>query len=94
MVKLNVVNVGNIEGRCYLHPADISTIGVEEFDFVKITNEFLDWGAVQILASDEVARNSIAVDDSVLNSASISDGDQVVRGVGWSWSWLPVYVPP
>lgn len=77
MVKLNVVNVGNIEGRCYLHPADISAIGVEEFDFIKITNEFLDWGAVQILSSDEVARNSIAVDDSVLNSANISDGDQV-----------------
>ncbi len=77
MVNLKVVNVGNIEGRCYLHPADISSIGVEEFDFIKITTEFLDWGAVQILASDEVSRGTIAVDDSVLNSANISDGDSV-----------------
>lgn len=77
MVKLNVVNVGNIEGRAYLHPNDISKIKVEEFDFVKITTEWEDWGAVQILSSDEVEEGTIAVDDSVLSSANISDGDAV-----------------
>ncbi|MFW9904100.1 MAG: VWA domain-containing protein [Candidatus Thorarchaeota archaeon] len=77
MVKLNVVNVGKIEGRAYLHPSDISSVGVEEFDFVKISTEWEDWGAVQILSSDEVAKGTIAVDDSVLSSANISDGDSV-----------------
>lgn len=77
MVKHNVVNVGSIEGRAYMHPSDISNVGVEEFDFVKITTEWEDWGAVQILSSDEVAKGTIAVDDSVLNSANISDGDSV-----------------
>lgn len=77
MVKLNVVNVGNIEGRAYMHPVDISSVNVEEFDFVKISTEWEDWGAVQILSSDEVEQGTIAVDDSVLNSANISDGDAV-----------------
>ncbi|MHA2224333.1 MAG: hypothetical protein ACXAC8_03975 [Candidatus Hodarchaeales archaeon] len=77
MAKLTVVNVGNIEGRAYMHPSDISGVNAEEFDFVKISTEWEDWGAVQILSSDEVSEGTIAVDDSVLSSANISDGDSV-----------------
>jgi len=77
MAKLTVVNVGDIEGRAYMHPADISALGIEEFDFVVFKNEFEDWGGVQILSSDEVDANTIAIDGSVLESANISDGDEV-----------------
>ncbi|MFX0126482.1 MAG: hypothetical protein ACFFAE_22890, partial [Candidatus Hodarchaeota archaeon] len=77
MVKLMVVNVGNIEGRAYMHPANIEEVGIEEFDFIIMKTEYEDWGAVQILSSDEVERGTIAVDDSVLSSANISDGDNV-----------------
>ena len=77
MTELTIVNVGKIEGRAYMHPSDISNIGIEEFDYIKIVNEFEDFGGVQILASDEVEEGTIAVDDSVLSSANISDGDVV-----------------
>ncbi|MHA2307267.1 MAG: hypothetical protein ACXACU_17955, partial [Candidatus Hodarchaeales archaeon] len=76
-MKLTVVNVGNIEGRAYMHPINIEMIEIEEFDYVKVTTEWEDWGAVQILSSDEVEEGSIAIDDSVLASANISDGDVV-----------------
>lgn len=76
-MRLTVVNVGNIEGRAYLHPINIEKLGIEEFDYLKITSEWEDWGAVQILSSDEVEEETIAVDDSVLTSANISDGDKV-----------------
>ncbi len=76
-MELTVVNVGNIEGRAYLHPSNIEKLEIEEFDYVKITSEWEDWGAVQILSSDEVEEGTIAVDDSVLTSANISDGDRV-----------------
>ncbi|NIU87680.1 MAG: hypothetical protein GWN56_10485, partial [Nitrosopumilaceae archaeon] len=62
---LNVVNVGNIEGRAYLHPDDIELLSINEFDYVKMVTEWEDWGAVQILSSDEVEKGTIAVDDSV-----------------------------
>jgi uncharacterized protein YegL len=75
--SLNVVNVGNIEGRAYLHPDDIESLEINEFDYVKMVTEWEDWGAVQILSSDEVEVGTIAVDDSVLTSANISDGDSV-----------------
>ena len=77
MATMNVVNVGNIEGRAYLHPEDIEKLEIDEFDYVKIVTEWEDWGAVQILSSDEVEVGTIAVDDSVLTSANISDGDSV-----------------
>jgi uncharacterized protein YegL len=77
MAKLSVVNVGNIEGRAYLHPADINALGIEEFDYVLFKNEYEDWGGVQILSSDEVDAGTIAIDGSVLDSANISDGDEV-----------------
>ncbi|MHA2239550.1 MAG: hypothetical protein ACXAB2_14475, partial [Candidatus Hodarchaeales archaeon] len=76
-IALNVVNVGNIEGRSYLNPEDIERLGINEFDYVKMVTEWEDWGAVQILSSDEVELGTIAVDDSVLTSANISDGDSV-----------------
>ena len=77
-MKLTVVNVGQIEGRAYMHPANIDMIeNLEEFDYVKVTTEWEDWGAVQILSSDEVEEGTIAIDDSVLTSANISDGDIV-----------------
>lgn len=77
MVNLQIVNVGSIEGRAYMNPTDISKVGVEEFDYVKFASEWEDWGAVQILSSDEVEVGTLAVDDSVLSSANISDGDEV-----------------
>ena len=70
-IPLHVVNVGNIEGRAYLHPEDIEKLEISEFDYIKMVTEWEDWGAVQILSSDEVELNKIAVDDSVLNSANI-----------------------
>ena len=77
-MKLTVVNVGSIEGRAYMHPTNIEMIeNLEEFDYVKVTTEWEDWGAVQILSSDEVEEGTIAIDDSVLTSANISDGDKV-----------------
>jgi uncharacterized protein YegL len=77
-MKLTVVNVGQIEGRAYMHPANIEMIeNLEEFDYVKVSTEWEDWGAVQILSSDEVEEGTIAIDDSVLTSANISDGDIV-----------------
>ncbi|MHA1207240.1 MAG: hypothetical protein ACTSSO_06695, partial [Candidatus Hodarchaeales archaeon] len=76
-IPLNVVNVGSIEGRAYLHPEDIEKLEISEFDYIKMVTEWEDWGAVQILSSDEVELGTIAVDDSVLTSANISDGDAV-----------------
>ncbi|MHA1975403.1 MAG: VWA domain-containing protein [Candidatus Hodarchaeales archaeon] len=76
-IPLNVVNVGNIEGRAYIHTQDIEKLAINEFDYVKMVTEWEDWGAVQILSSDEVEQGTIAVDGSVLSSANISDGDAV-----------------
>ncbi|MFW9992122.1 MAG: VWA domain-containing protein [Candidatus Odinarchaeota archaeon] len=78
MTKFTVVDVGDIEGRAYLCQADIEeTLGIEEFDFVTFKNEFEDWGGVQILLSDEVDKGTIAIDGNVLDSANISDGEEV-----------------
>lgn len=78
MTEFTVVDVGDIEGRAYMNDQDIAALGIEEFDFVIFKNEFEDWGGVQILVSDEVDTGTIAIDGSVLDSANISDGDEVI----------------
>ena len=75
--ELVVVNVGNIDGRAYLHPKDLDSLQIDQFDYVQLKNEFEDWGACQVIASDEVELGTIAVDASVLDGANIGDGDQV-----------------
>ncbi|MHA2296646.1 MAG: vWA domain-containing protein [Candidatus Hodarchaeales archaeon] len=77
MSKLTVVDVGDIEGRAYLNTVDIENLGIDEFDFIIFSTEFEDWGGVQILSSDEVDEGTIAIDNSVLDSSNISDGDEV-----------------
>jgi hypothetical protein len=77
MAQFAVVNVGNIDGRAYLHPKDLRSLNLDAFDYIQLKNEFEDWGACQVLASEEVEIGSIAVDASVLDGANIGDGDQV-----------------
>ncbi len=77
MSEFVVVNVGSIDGRAYLHPKDLESANIDPFDYVQFTNEFEDWGACQVLASDEVEQGSIAVDASVLDGANVGDGDHV-----------------
>ncbi|MHA2369803.1 MAG: hypothetical protein ACXADX_13375 [Candidatus Hodarchaeales archaeon] len=77
MKQLIVVNVGSIDGRAYLHPEDLKSLDIDPFDYLQLKNEFEDWGACQILSSEEVERGTIAVDSSVLDGANIGDGDQV-----------------
>ena len=77
MTEFSVVNVGKIEGRAYMHPSDMEKLSIEEFDFIKIINEFEDFAGVQILSSEEVEKGTIAVDESILSSANIGNGDAV-----------------
>jgi uncharacterized protein YegL len=77
MTEFTVVNVGKIEGRAYMHPSDMEELSIEEFDFVKIMNEFEDFAGVQVLASEEVEKGTVAVDESILSSANIGGGDSV-----------------
>lgn len=77
MTEFVVVNVGSVDGRAYLHPKDLQSLSLDPFDYIQLKNEFEDWGACQILASDEVETGTVAVDASVLDGANIGDGDQV-----------------
>ncbi|MFW9930632.1 MAG: VWA domain-containing protein [Candidatus Thorarchaeota archaeon] len=74
---LSIINAGNIEGRAYLNAENLSELGLEEFDYVIIQNEYEDWAGVQILASDEVDPGFIAVDGIVLESSNLNDGDDI-----------------
>ena len=77
MSEFSVVNVGKIEGRAYMNPSDMEELSIEEFDFIKIINEFEDFAGVQVLSSEEVEKGTIAVDESILSSANIGGGDGV-----------------
>jgi uncharacterized protein YegL len=75
--KLSIVNAGDIDGRAYLNQQDLTGLGIEEFDYVRLQNEYEDWAGVQILTSDEVDQGFIAVDSAVLESSNLNDGDEV-----------------
>ena len=75
--EMVVIDAGNLEGRAFMNPADMKELGIDEFDYVQIVSEYEDWGAVQVLSSDEIEAGTIAVDTNVLDSANINDGDTV-----------------
>lgn len=77
IIDISVMNVGEIDGRAYLNKRDMEKIGVDDFDIIQLINEFEDSCAVQVLEQDEVEVNTIAVDNGILDSANISDGDRV-----------------
>ncbi|TET32333.1 MAG: VWA domain-containing protein [Candidatus Heimdallarchaeota archaeon] len=77
IIDISVINVGEIDGRSYLNKRDMERIGVDDFDIIQLINEFEDSCAVQVLENDEVEVETIAVDNGILDSANISDGDRV-----------------
>ncbi|MEA2071442.1 MAG: VWA domain-containing protein [Asgard group archaeon] len=77
IIDISVINVGEIDGRAYMNKADMDRLGVDDFDIIQLINEFEDSCAVQVLENDEVDIDTIAVDNRVLDSANISDGDLV-----------------
>jgi uncharacterized protein YegL len=77
IIDISVINVGEIDGRAYMHKDDMKRIGVDDFDIIQLINEFEDSCAVQVLENDEVETETIAVDNGILDSANISDGDRV-----------------
>ncbi len=77
IIDISVINVGEIDGRAYLNKRDMERIGVDDFDIIQLINEFEDSCAVQVLENDEVEVETIAVDNGILDSANISDGDRV-----------------
>jgi len=77
IIDISVMNVGEIDGRAYMNKRDMGRIGVDDFDIIQLINEFEDSCAVQVLENDEVEVETIAVDNGILDSANISDGDRV-----------------
>ncbi len=77
IIDLSVINVGEIDGRAYMNKRDMNRLGVDDFDIIQLINEFEDSCAVQVLENDEVESDTIAVDNGILDSANISDGDRV-----------------
>jgi len=77
IIDLSVINVGEIDGRAYMNKRDMDRLGVDDFDIIQLINEFEDSCAVQVLENDEVESETIAVDNGILDSANISDGDRV-----------------
>ncbi|NHJ46207.1 MAG: VWA domain-containing protein [Asgard group archaeon] len=77
IIDVSVINVGEIDGRAYMNKRDMDRLGVDDFDILQLINEFEDSCAVQVLENDEVEVESIAVDNGILDSANISDGDRV-----------------
>ncbi len=77
IIDVSVINVGEIDGRSYMNKRDMSRLGVDDFDIIQLINEFEDSCAVQVLENDEVEAETIAVDNGILDSANISDGDRV-----------------
>lgn len=77
IIDISVMNVGEIDGRAYMNKRDMDRIGVDDFDIIQLINEFEDSCAVQVLENDEVEADTVAVDNGILDSANISDGDRV-----------------
>ncbi|MBN1329009.1 MAG: VWA domain-containing protein [Candidatus Heimdallarchaeota archaeon] len=77
IIDVSVINVGEIDGRAYMNKRDMTRLGVDDFDIIQLINEFEDSCAVQVLENDEVEAETIAVDNGILDSANISDGDRV-----------------
>ncbi|HUU79377.1 MAG TPA: VWA domain-containing protein [candidate division Zixibacteria bacterium] len=77
IIDISVMNVGEIDGRAYMNKRDMDRLGVDDFDIIQLINEFEDSCAVQVLENDEVEVDTIAVDNGILDSANISDGDRV-----------------
>ncbi|MFX0205232.1 MAG: VWA domain-containing protein [Candidatus Hodarchaeota archaeon] len=80
--QLSVISTEGLEGRAYINPADITKLSskktqINEFDFVWIQNDYEDWGACQVLISEEIEPGIIAVDSVTLDGANISDGETV-----------------
>ncbi len=76
-IKLEVVNAGAVDGRAFMNPNDMKQLGVDDFDVIVFINEYEDWGAVQVLSKDECPEGYIMIDEDVLNSANVSEGDMV-----------------
>ncbi|NHJ85421.1 MAG: VWA domain-containing protein [Asgard group archaeon] len=77
IIDISVINVGEIDGRAYMNKRDMERISVDDFDIIQLINEFEDSCAVQVLENDEVEVDTVAVDNGILDSANISDGDRV-----------------
>ncbi|WXG41797.1 MAG: hypothetical protein WED07_13705 [Candidatus Freyarchaeum deiterrae] len=77
MIKVEVINAGSAEGRAFMNKNDMQNIGADDFDVIVFINQYEDWGAAQVIASNDCAAGYIMVDGSVLNSANVSEGDAV-----------------
>nr|MDO8062637.1 VWA domain-containing protein [Candidatus Freyrarchaeum guaymaensis]HDO80675.1 VWA domain-containing protein [Candidatus Bathyarchaeota archaeon] len=76
-VKLEVVNAGAADGRAFMNKNDMNQLGVDDFDVVVFINEYEDWGAVQVMSREDCPEGYIMIDEDVLDSANVSEGDTV-----------------
>lgn len=76
-LKLEVVNAGAADGRAFMNPNDMKQLGVDDFDIIVFINEYEDWGAVQVLSKSDCPEGYIMIDEDVLDSANVSEGDVV-----------------
>ncbi len=77
MMQAEVINAGAVDGRAYMNKSDMQNIGADDFDVIVFINEYEDWGAAQVISSDECTSGYVMVDGSVLDSANVSEGDTV-----------------
>lgn len=75
---MKVIEAGDIDGRAYLHPADMKALKLDELDIVVFTNEYEDMGAAQVLANKDCEQGFIMIDSSTLDSANISPAEEVI----------------
>lgn len=56
MIKVEVINAGSAEGRAFMNKNDMQNIGADDFDVIVFINQYEDWGAAQVIASNDCAR--------------------------------------
>ncbi|MBS7250113.1 MAG: hypothetical protein Q6366_016510 [Candidatus Freyarchaeota archaeon] len=76
-IQLEIINAGAADGRAYMNKSDMQTIGADDFDVIVFINKYEDWGAAQVISSNDCSPGYIMVDGSVLDSANVSEGDTV-----------------
>ncbi|MFX1537018.1 MAG: VWA domain-containing protein [Promethearchaeota archaeon] len=76
-INLEVLNGGNLKGRAHMNPTDMDKLNLDDFDLVIFYSEFEDWGAAQVVGKRTTSAGYIQVDEAILESANISEGDSV-----------------
>ncbi len=75
---MKIIDSGDIDGRAFMNPADMTANNIEDFDIIMIIAGGGMKTAVQVVSSDACPPGEIKVDSSALHGTELHTGSEVV----------------